>query len=233
MRQKFYNNVQIKHFLNIKVNIKQSRKHKNIKLRWSNLLGFLFLAFTQETVHFSNNAFLAVPIDIILWRHLNANANPVIPKINEYCAKINIMKSYQWYQASQSSQPIIGLPSSGPLHDGQIQTLFPASSCTKRLIKCTWGQILNLNMHAFHWLIKIWSCKLLCYCSDFYGCYLNDKWYEFWWLRALNRDDSPRVVIHSLLMIFLCSTFSCCRHATGFKGKYGRSNSNLCMLSII
>lgn len=36
----------------------------------------------------------------------------------------------QWYQSSQSSHPIMGLPSSGLLQPGQIQTLFPHSSRT-------------------------------------------------------------------------------------------------------
>lgn len=34
----------------------------------------------------------------------------------------------QWYQSSQPSQPIMGLPSSGLLHPGQIQIWFPHSS---------------------------------------------------------------------------------------------------------
>lgn len=38
------------------------------------------------------------------------------------------METYQWYQSSQSSHPIMGLPSSGLLHPGQIQIWFPHSS---------------------------------------------------------------------------------------------------------
>lgn len=34
----------------------------------------------------------------------------------------------QWYQSSQSSHPIMGLPSSGLSHPGQIQIWFPDSS---------------------------------------------------------------------------------------------------------
>lgn len=35
---------------------------------------------------------------------------------------------YQWYQSSHSSHPIMGLPSSGLLHPGQIHILLPHSS---------------------------------------------------------------------------------------------------------
>ena len=36
--------------------------------------------------------------------------------------------TYQWYQASHASQPIIAEPSSMEPHAGQIQTVLPSAS---------------------------------------------------------------------------------------------------------
>lgn len=47
---------------------------------------------------------------------------------NSMKATKEVWTTYQWYQSSQSSQPIIGLPSSGFSQPGQIQILFPHSS---------------------------------------------------------------------------------------------------------
>lgn len=49
---------------------------------------------------------------------------------------VRIPTQGQWYQSSQSSHPIIGLPSSALLHPGHIQIWFPHSS--RILSKYTW-----------------------------------------------------------------------------------------------
>lgn len=67
---------------------------------------------------------------------------------------VSVLNTDQWYQASQPSQPIIGLPSSWPPHAGQIHTWLPSLSYNTRHIT-TIPQLVNLS----HSLISHQYCQ--------------------------------------------------------------------------
>lgn len=80
-------------------------------------MNFLFLC----------DAYTTIPILIGVWWYLNANAHPTHESrklLLQQNRQPNREKpnTYQWYHASQPSQPIIGVPSSTRPQAGQIQT---------------------------------------------------------------------------------------------------------------